>query len=322
MSAQPQFGLILRDLPGHPYGNLEAALDAVVGYGATALQLPSITELSPTRDDRELRQVGAAAAARGIRLSAQLGPLNAYWPDRAPELATAGGGDLVRGAVRLAEAASIAGITELHATIGRLEDRTLSTPTWAEQLERNGDLVAAVAAAIEPYGSRLVLKTHEEMSSEETRRMVLQAGHGTGLGFAPVNLLVGMEDPVAAAHRVADVVATVFVDDARFLRAPGGFTRRLEPLGQGNVDWQGVLAAVGLPGSSPSVVLDLLRARFDVAVFDPAWPSHHRHANVLEFTALAAGATSADDRPEAEVPERFVAGVAALTAGLGSESVG
>lgn len=57
-----------------------------------------------------------------------------------------------------------------------------------------------------------------------------------GISFDPVNVLVRLEDPVAAARRVAPYVHHVHVDDAVVIFVDDGLERKLYPPGEGFVD--------------------------------------------------------------------------------------
>jgi sugar phosphate isomerase/epimerase len=310
VSNRPAFGVVLRDLPNGSSESVVAALDAAARTGADRLQIPSVRWLDPELGPIGLRSARAAAAARGMQLDAQLGILNAVWPERGSELLGLGDGDVLRGVERAATAAQTAGIETLHFTIGQLEDRDIGTPPWQEQLERSAELVDAAARIAEAASVRLILKTHEEMSSADVAAVIHAAGGRIGVGLSPVNLLVGLEEPVAATRRLADQIHTVFLDDASLVRTRTGYQRRMEPMGRGTIDWPAVLAE--LAGRGAALTLDVHRAAFDIPCFEPGWPRTRPDVTVDEFAALAATARGPVTETQAGPEDRFEVGAAWL----------
>jgi sugar phosphate isomerase/epimerase len=305
--------VVLHDLsPAIAHHSLESALSAAAHVGANALQVPSVAWLSASLDESELRKVRAVVSAHAMELTATLGPLNACWPERMSELLALGGGDVDIGIERSVRAASAAGISALHVTCGQLQDRSVTTPTWSEQLSRNAALVVSAAGLAAAEGIELVLQTHEEMSSWEAVA-IADASDGTvQLGFNPVSLLVGMEDPLLAAARVAAVTHTVFVDDAALYRTDTGLHRKLRVVGEGVIDWHavlGVLEAISTNGFHMS--LDLHRASFDIPFFLPDWFTEHSDIGIDDMTRVCALA-SKSDASDATIEQRFSGGVHAI----------
>ncbi|WP_286344113.1 TIM barrel protein [Frondihabitans sucicola] len=299
--------MILRDLPGENR-DLADALSATTRAGASRLQVPSLTWLSEALDPGELIRAGADAATAGVELTATLGVVNPRRPERSAALAELGEGSLLSGVGRVARAARLAGIDALHITVGALDDRTDTEVPFGEQLASAGRFLAEAVTVAAESGVRLVLKTHEEMSSHEAVALT-DVAPGLLLGFSPVNLLVGLEDPVVAARRVLNVTHTLFVDDAALERTDRGFARHLVPVGTGVVDWKTIL---GLVTASCAITLDLHRAAFDVPFLDDGWLSYEPHASVPELLALSRVAVPSAPQTDASPRERFARGAAAL----------
>jgi sugar phosphate isomerase/epimerase len=88
-----------------------------------------------------------------------------------------------------------------------------------------------------------------------------------------VNLLVNFDDPGRAADLLAAAVAQVIVDDAVIVFAGGAARRLLCAVGDGIVDWPGVIATTR--PRAPTWWVELHRGQFTVAPFDPDWIAHH-----------------------------------------------
>ncbi|BBB02319.1 hypothetical protein RVR_10205 [Actinacidiphila reveromycinica] len=305
-------GIVLRDLPGAPR-TVEGMLSALRALGVRRCHLPGPGWFDAGLDDRALAAARAALAAEGVAVALGLGFVNPARPERAAETVRLGHGDLEAGLHRLVRAAALLGAESLHFTVGTVEDRFRTAPTWADQLAAAAPVVRRLAERAASHGIPLVLKTHEEMTTFELLRLRDAVGHdGLRVGYSPVNVLCRLEDPVAAAGRVADWTHTVFLDDADTAWTPRGLERRMRPLGEGRVDWPAVLSV--LAPAAPRLVLDLHRAALDMPFAEPGWITRHPDLTAGEFAAVAAMAPHRDPAPPADLDRRRSAGLRRLAA--------
>ncbi|WP_431907540.1 sugar phosphate isomerase/epimerase family protein [Amycolatopsis thermoflava] len=283
-------GIVLRDLPGEvPPARLRAALGPL-----QLCHVPSVRWFSPALDPSELD----ACAGLGARVASGLGPIH---PGRAPDAVELGDGDALRGWHRMIDAAARLGVESLHCTVGVLEDRF---GAWAEQLAATAGLVRPLVRAAEAYGIPLVLKTHEEMTTFELLRFAEETG--VRVGFSPVNVVVRLEHPLAAARRVAPLVHTVFLEDCAITWTPAGLPRRMRPVGQGAMPWPEILEV--LP--EVPVVLDLHRAELDMPLYQDGWLGFHPDLTLPEPLTLAA--VAGPDEPSTPLGRRCEIGLAAI----------
>ncbi|WP_235884105.1 sugar phosphate isomerase/epimerase family protein [Saccharopolyspora elongata] len=305
IAARRRVEICARDLPGAPADPAEAVGKArELGFGG--VHFPSVTAISARHETRELAEFAAFAADRQVSVSLGVGMINAYRLDRAAELLAAGSGDLLRGFGRTLASAAALGVHELTAVVGIEADRFDAAIPWPEQLRATGDLLARLAPALRDAGSRLLIKTHEEITTFEIVRLVESVGPDVlGVAFDPVNVVVRLEDPVAAARRVAPHVRAIHLDDAWLCRTSRGLARRMCPLGRGILDWPRLL-----PGDA-RLVLDFHRAELELPYFDQAWLAAQPDATCVELAALAANA-AADRVPVSDLGVRLTAALDAL----------
>ncbi len=187
-------------------------------------------------------------------------------PDRDPTLACLG--DPATAVGRVLDAAAGLGLSDLFFMIGVLDDREDHALPWPDQLAAVAGFLADLRPRLRDLDLRLLLKTHEEISSFEAARLVEKVGPDRlGIAFDPVNVLVRLEEPTAAARRLAPYVAQVHLDDAT-LAMDGRLVRRhLALLGDGVLDWPEML---GLLSPVPRLI-DLLRGQFALPALDPAF---------------------------------------------------
>lgn len=279
------FGVVRSTLPENAGLSARAILEKTVASGMNAILFNSIWEISPTLDPGEIAEIGQQASRLGLGLALGLGHLNPALPFRGQQLLAAGDGDMAAGVVRVARLAAAAGISNLMFTVGRIEERFHPTVAWGDQLAGVASLVDRCWRQLRDHGARLVLKTHEEMTSWEILRLVERPGP-TALSVAldPVNFLCRMEDPVAATRRLAQHVVQVHVDDA-VLRFEGKEMRRyLAPMGDGVIDWRSILDIV----PDAAIWIEMHSGQFAMPVFDPEWLRAQPEIVLAEYAALTA----------------------------------
>jgi sugar phosphate isomerase/epimerase len=284
---------ILRSsIPGFREMNTAAALRATAAHGLAGTLFSSLAEISPTLDASELRSARDLAGELGIGIGASVDWINPL-TERGRSNAIYGDGDLTAGLTRLIGAAGDIGIRDLFFMVGKIEDRFDPTVEWRAQLDAVASILFKLAPMLRDAGSRLLLKTHEEITSFEVARLVERVGPDLlGVALDPVNVLCRIEDPVEATRRVAPYVAQVHVDDAVLCFENGGIRRFLCPLGDGVIDWGGILALV----PAARRVLEFHSGQFAMPVFDPAWRRAQPDLTLDEFASiLHAAATLSRD---------------------------
>lgn len=262
-----------------------AVIRKAAALGAGEVTFYSLFELSPTLDPAVLAELKAEADQLGIRIAASLDWLNPLRLDRHARELQLGDGDLRIGFERLLETGASLGMREMFFTIGTLEDRAAN---WEAQL----DAVAAFAIALKPklqaLGMRLLVKTHEEITSYECLDLVERVGvDALGISYDPANMLVRLEDPLAAARRLAPHVTQLHIDDATLsFEADTHLRRHLAPVGQGIIDWPSLLAL--LPTARP--LIELHRGQFAIPAFDQEWLASQPYIQLPEYAALVRSA--------------------------------
>ncbi len=289
-------GIVKSSLPDGRNLSAVAALNAAADLGADGLLFNSLSDCSPTLDPVELTAVRAEADRLGLRISSILGIVNPALPARSRPIIDAGSGDMRAGIERLVRLAAGIGMHDMIFIIGTIEDRFEAEVSWAAQLDGVASMLESLTPVLRECGSKLVLKTHEEITTHEILALVDRVGADwLGVAFDPVNVLCRLEDPVAAAERVARYVADVFVDDAVVRFQENGIRRFLAPLGQGFVDWQSIRSI--LPGRPEWI--ELHAGQFAMPVFDRAWLRLQPTIAIEEFASVLAMAAKFGAR---EVP--------------------
>ncbi|MDH4986951.1 TIM barrel protein [Aminobacter anthyllidis] len=303
-------GIIKSSLPDGRSLTPVEALQAAATLGLQGLLFNSLFDISPTLDPAELAAARVSANRLGLEISSMLGIVNPALPARCQPIVDAGGGDMQAGIERLIELAAGIGIHDMFFIIGMIEDRFGADVNWQAQLDGVAELLGRCAPALRRHGSKLLLKTHEEIATSEIVALVERVGRDVlGVAFDPVNVLCRLEDPVAAARRVAPYAAQLYVDDAVMRFQENGVRRFLAPLGEGFVDWDAIRPLV--PGAK--VWIEMHAGQFAMPVFDPVWLKRQPPVAVEEFASVLAMAAKFGTR---EVPWDQTVPVARLTQAL------
>lgn len=240
----------------------------------------SLIELSPTLDRGELDAHRVLANDLGVSLGASLDWLNPARPERVADMTTLGSGSLDRGFERLIAAAASLSIHEMYFSIGTLEDRKVG---WPEQLAAVADFLRASIPVLRAHGTRLLVKTHEEITSFEVLELLQRVqSEWLGVSFDPVNLLVRLEDPLAAAGRLAPYISQFHLDDAVLKFEGNGIRRYLCPMGDGVIDWSALFALA----PAAARLVELHRGQFAMPVFDSVWLAEQDYLDVEGFSSF------------------------------------
>ena len=83
------------------------------------------------------------------------------------------------------------------------------------------------------------------------------------------------------------------MDDATFTAEGPVHHRRLCPLGDGVLDWPGMLATLDRLAPQPQLWVDLHKGQYDIYLFDRPWLDGHPDLTLHEYAAVARTAITA-----------------------------
>lgn len=293
-------GVFNNSLPGHEGLSPVQILDSAKALGLGAVLFGNILSVVPDLDAGTLADIGAAAKARGLIVNVGVGTFNPARPERCKALIEVGGGDMVKGLERVLRAMPLLGAGTAFFVVGMIEDRDDPNVPWAAQLQGVIEGVKALAPAIRESGTRLLIKTHEEISSFEILRIIAAVGEDLlAIAHDPVNVPCRIEDPVECTRRIARHVVQVHIDDC-YTTFDGDHMRRyLTALGTGDIDWPALLALV--PHATRWI--EFHRGQFAMPVFDKDWLAAQTDATLDEYRSLIA-ATVRNARANRPMPDQ------------------
>ena len=263
--------------------------------GMEGLFFRTVLEMSPTLDHGEMREIKAHADSLGMYCESGLGKVNPFASPEAPELRTAGDGDILLGFRRMLEACRAADITEVWIGTANYKgiykgiwayDRFRTDVSWDEQLVATERFLHKLAPIARDLGMHMNMETHEEITTFEVVRLVEAIGPDVmGITFDIANVTHRGEDPVAAAHRVAPYTRQTHLKDIIHVLTPEGAYRQMRPCGQGVVDYETILPLLYKhnPDLNLSIENPNTRGHSLMQIYDPRWHASHPDLSVAEF---------------------------------------
>jgi sugar phosphate isomerase/epimerase len=269
----------VRDMRRDATGKLEWAR----AHGLDGVQFPLPTDLSPALDRGQIREIAAYAAALGLYLDVGVSTIN---PHRRP------GTDPDAGRAHLAQeirAAREAGTTAVRSTLGGPDDRFNPDVPWQQQLDDAAAFVRPLGPLLRDLGCRLAIETHGDATTWELVRLAEATDGATAVLLDTANVLVRVEEPLAAARRAAPhVIATHAKDGILFLDETDqdrGIIRQNRPCGQGVVPWPEVLAVLGEYQPDLRLSIEDHRGLYPMPIHDPAFIAAHPDLTAAELGA-------------------------------------
>lgn len=293
-------GVFDTSLRGHEARTPEQAVEEAHSYGLTGVMLGDVVAAVPDLSPGRLQAIAEVARRKSMTISAGAGTFNPANPRRCNGLLRLGEGDILAGMAKMIRAMPVLGAKTLFFVVGMIEDRHDPAVAWNEQLAGIVAGVRALENVIRETGVRLLIKTHEEISSFEVLRIIEAVGADLlGVAHDPVNVACRLEDAVSCTRRIAPYIKQFHLDDA-YLTFDGPLMRRyLSPLGTGSLDWETILSLA--PGKP--IWIEFHRGQFAMPVFDREWLADQKDMTLDEYRSLLAGAVSRT-QAAGEVPDQ------------------
>jgi sugar phosphate isomerase/epimerase len=252
--------------------------------GLDGVQFPLPTDLSATLDPGEIAEAEAHARRLDLYLDVGVSTVNPHKLKR---------GDLAAERARLEQeiaAAHAAGTTAVRSTLGGPPDRFDERVSWRQQLEDTAAFVRALGPVLRDLGCRLAIETHGDATTWELVRLAEATDGLTGILLDTANVLVRVEEPLAAARRAAPHVIATHAKDGILYFDDGeenqGIMRQNRPCGQGVVPWREVLAALGTYQPQLRLSIEDHRGLYPMPIHDAAFMAAHPDLTAAELGAF------------------------------------
>jgi sugar phosphate isomerase/epimerase len=205
-------------------------------HGLQGVQFGSPRQLSERLDEGELREVAQEFTRQGMYLEMGIPPVN---PHAAGALAHEAGSTPLTSAhletlQEAMRAAAVTGATILRTVVGWEKDRYDPQAPWGQQLSDITATLEQLAPLARDLGQRIGIETHCDITTHEILRIIERVGEDVvGVCLDTGNLPTRMDEPVAAARRVAPYVICTHTKDSLLFTTE----RSLPPAEADQVDW-------------------------------------------------------------------------------------
>lgn len=250
----------IRELNLDPY----QTIDYLKARGFEGAQFGSIRSISRTLDKDEIKKVRVYADERDMYTHVSVSVVN--------PLIYEGGFDRLQKSLEEEIAAAAAGNWhELHSCINAGMERYEHPIPWSAHVDGCIQLINRLRPTLEKYGSRINIETHGETTFDILKVIACTGAHLVGVCLDTANTLVNAEDPVLAAKRVAPYTHLTHIKDGIVTFCDEGIIRQGKPPGQGNVDFEKVLAILGEYAPDLPLSIEDHKWFFTAGIFDEDW---------------------------------------------------
>ena len=211
--------------------------------------------------------------------------------------------DIVAGNRRAAEQAFHVGSSTVRSCSGGLMRWSKDSPPTDELLGAMAPALRAQRPMLRDHGVVLAIETHFEFTSFELLRLFDMCGASPGeyLGICldTMNLLTMLEDPVAAARRLAPWVVTTHIKDGGLALGPEGFVSFTAEAGKGVVDLPAVIELLAAVNPELTLTVEDHGGDFLIPVHDAEFLARFPDLAVPELIRLLGLATRTRELMEA-----------------------
>jgi sugar phosphate isomerase/epimerase len=256
---------------GHRGLSPEATLEFACRHGFDGVQFLEPESIDAALDPARLAAFLGEADARGLYLEVGLPSPN---PVRRSRLEGRGvdPSEHARDLGRQVEAIAALGCRHARAYVGDRHDRFRTDVPWPDQRAATVEVLRRLAPRLRDLGVRVALETHADQTVAELLEMIDRVGpETTGVTLDTGNLVMRLDDPIAAVARLAPHVLCTHVKDAVLAFGPRGLRWQARPVGSGGLPVPDLLATLLQARGDLALSIELHPRTYDLPIYDPSW---------------------------------------------------
>jgi sugar phosphate isomerase/epimerase len=278
----------------------EATLAFAAEHRFDGVQFLEPAALDAGLDRGHLAAIRAEADARGLYLEVGLPSPNPVRRSR-QEARSFTPAEHARDLSVHIEALAGLGCRHARAFVGDRHDRFRTDVSWAIQRAATIEVLKTLAPELRARGLRVALETHADQTADELLEMVDRLGGDlAGVTLDTGNLIMRLDDPIAAVRRLAPHVLATHVKDAVLAFSPRGLVWQARPVGSGALSMPDLLTPLLRARSDVTLSIELHPRTYDLPIYDPSW--------LAFFPDLRPEALAAVVRLAAECERRYAEG--------------
>lgn len=251
----------------------DATLEFAETHGFDGVQFLLPEAIDPALDPDRLAAFRRRAADMGLYLEVGLPSPNPVRRSRLEDREVTAA-EHARDLVRHIEAVAALGCRHARAYVGDRHDRFRTDVRWEAQQAATLDVLLSLVPRFRDLGVRVALETHADLTVDELVVILDRLGPDVaGVTLDTGNLLMRLDEPVAAAERLATHVLATHVKDAILGFTPRGLCWQARPVGSGIVPLPDVLSPLIHANPDLALSIELHPRTYDLPIFDKTWLS-------------------------------------------------
>jgi sugar phosphate isomerase/epimerase len=249
----------------------EEALAFARDHGFAGVQFLEPAALDPALQPARLAAIRGAAEALGLYLEVGLPSPNPVRRSREEER-TVTPAEHARDLVAHVEAVAALGCRHARAFVGDRHDRFRTDVPWPAQRAATIEVLETLAPLLRRRGLKVALETHADQTADELLEMVERVGPDiAGVTLDTGNLVMRLDDPIAAVQKLAPYVLATHVKDAVLAFSPRGLVWQARPIGSGILPMPDLLAPLLRGRSALALSIELHPRTYDLPIYDKNW---------------------------------------------------
>jgi sugar phosphate isomerase/epimerase len=256
---------------GHRGLTPAATLAFAQEHGFDGVQFLEPAALDAALDPGRLAAIRSEAEDRGLYLEVGLPSPNPVRRSREAGHAVTPG-EHARELEAHVEAIATLGCRQARAYVGDRHDRFRIDVPWTAQRDATIAVLEALAPLLRRRGLKVALETHADLTVDELLAMIDRVGPDiAGVTLDTGNLVMRLDDPVAAVGRLAPHVLATHVKDAVLAFTPRGLAWQARPIGSGVLPMPDLLAPLLRSRGALTLSIELHPRTYDLPIYDPSW---------------------------------------------------
>ncbi len=194
------------------------------------------------------------------------------------------------------EAVAALGCSHARVYVGDRHDRFRSDVSWPAQVEATLEVLTLLTPRLLDLNLRLAIENHADFTATELLDLLGRLdSRAFGVNLDTGNLLMRLDDPVAAVAQLAPWVLSTHIKDAILAFTPRGLCWQARPVGSGVLPMPDLLALLIQARPGLPLTIELHPRTYDLPIFERKWLSYFPSltsqslASVVRLAALCEG---------------------------------
>ncbi len=159
--------------------------------------------------------------------------------------------------------------------VGDRHDRFRSDVAWPVQVDATRDVLALLTPHLLELELKLAIETHADFTASELLELLERLdSRAFGVTLDTGNLVMRLDDPVAAVAQLAPWVLCTHIKDAILAFTPRGICWQARPVGSGILPMTDMLALLIQSRPELPLTIELHPRTYDLPIFEKKWLDH------------------------------------------------